>query len=629
MSTSADTTPAISCHRSHLDKVDQIRKLGRMDRISLPQIVVVGDQSSGKSALLEMISGVTLPKDSGKCTCFPTEVSMRPAEEFSAKVLIEGKIDSRVRLPNSREEVAGVIEDAKKLIMEGEDQDISEKVLTIELSGPQLPMLTLVDLPGYVQTYSQGQSATLARDIEKLVEKYLLEPRTIILAVIPVNRDFETNVAIKHIRDFDEEGKRTMCVLTKPDLLDLGTEGRVLEILAGKKMHLSRGYHIIKNKNFEDCRAGDSRDVTLRKESIFFKRSPWSDISVTNRGIPKLIERLTNMLSKQIEKEFFGIKKDLIKNKHELEEQLTQLGPGLSTDIEKLNLLNRNINLFMKQFKNLVDGNYSEGGFDQECFIRATVQNLHQGFHREIIKITNVAVSSLDVAKVMEATRGRELKGMLQFQPFVILCRQVVQKWLSPTERHIEEICQLASDVSVEITEKECNPILTRYISERMSEFFDQQLKRMHTEASELLDDELSSPFTLQDLNVGKHWRFEDTFPSIPTFNFGVGVAKPPASNSRSTTNEPEVIDYSKVKSFLREYCLTAANRYIDAICLYVIERGLFRNCYSRGIKWFEDDPLALSQFQEPQESSELREKLPIEIKRFKDAIAILGQPTH
>ncbi|POV99789.1 hypothetical protein PSTT_13610 [Puccinia striiformis] len=623
--------PTISCHRRQLDKVDEIRELGRLDRISLPQIAVVGDQSGGKSALLEMISGVTFPKAAGMCTRFPTELSMRPAAEFSAKVFIDGKADSRIRLPKSKEDVARVIEDAKSFILEAEEGlDISSTVLTVELNGPQLPMLTLVDLPGYTQTHSQGQSKTTPHDIAQLAARYLAEPRTIILAVIPVNKDFETNVAVQHIRRFDEDGKRTLCVLTKPDMLDPGTEEQAIETLSGQKMHLVRGYHIIKNKNNQECLDGDSRELTLKKESIFFEKAPWSDICVTEKGIPSLIERLTAELSEQVEQEFSGIKRDSIKRKRELEDQLTRLGPEISTDLEKSNLLQRNIYNFVKQIKSLVDGHYSGGGFPEDCFIRARIQKLHENFHRQVIAITASVIDDLKVLEVMEATRGRELKGMFQQEAFVILASEVVEKWSAPTDQHIDEACKIASEISGKVIEKRCDQILVAYVSERMLEFFEHQNRSMHVDAHRMLNAE-STPFTLQEMN------FENLWSSVSGEIHGNPLStssKPDATghqshvNFRPTSSEPQISDTSKLKIFLHKYFSIAANRYVDAICLYVVERELFQDCDDRIIKWFADDPAALSRCREPRKTSNSRQKLSIDIKRLENAINILEQHT-
>lgn len=324
---------ALSCPSRLLDKIDELRKLGLQDRVSLPQIAVMGDQSSGKSSLLEYISGVTFPKDCNFCTCFATEVSMRHSPEFSARLLINHQPDDRLKQPGSIGEVGEVIERAKEIFVQehgGKERAgyaVFDEVLTVELSGPGLPMLTLVDLPGYIHTHTSRQPATIVKDIENLIQKYLESPRTIILAVIPVNQDFSQNVVIRHVREVDGEGKRTLGVLTKPDMVDRGTENKVLEILSGREMPLERGYHIIKNKNFEESQAAEPLEETSAKEDRFFSRFPWSTISPNDKGILSLVEKLTETLSKQVEKEFPSIKREIFEEKEKLEKQLQSLGP--------------------------------------------------------------------------------------------------------------------------------------------------------------------------------------------------------------------------------------------------------------------------------------------------------------
>ncbi|KNZ58124.1 hypothetical protein VP01_1998g4 [Puccinia sorghi] len=571
MSSKAESNTAISCPRNLLDKVDEIRKLGLTSKISLPQIAVVGDQSSGKSALLEYISGVTFPKDAGMCTCFVTEVMMRPAEEFSARVLVNNKVDPRLlELPKSKHDVAAIIEKAKTLFMDGRDRGVYEDILTVDLSGPDLPMLTLVDLPGYVQTHINGQSKTIKKDIENLAEKYLEKERTIVLAVVSANQDFETNIVLDHIRRFDEQGKRTLCVLTKPDLVDRGTECRVFETLSGKKMHLERGYHIIKNKSHEDCLAGDSREQTVKKESLFFERSPWSCIRALDRGIQNLVEKLTDTLTDQVERGFSGIKKDLIDRREKLALELKALGPGLTNDLDKLAVLQTNINNVMKEFKSLVDGHYGTADFAQDFYLRSLVRDSNESFHEEIICSTKAEINFLDVHEIMKATRGRELRGMVPLEAFMVLCRRVVQTWWLITEQHINEVCSLATTVITEVIEKKCDKILVNYFLERMKELVHKQKNIMHRDAYHILEDEINLPSTLQDTDFARKW---------------------------GSDGEPED---AQMRSILGSYCLTAASRYIDAICLYVIERGLFKNCDTRGAEWFLKDKTALNRFREP-----------------------------
>ncbi|POW05458.1 hypothetical protein PSTT_09712 [Puccinia striiformis] len=637
--------PVIGCPPSLLDKVDELRKLGLQDMVSLPQIAVVGDQSSGKSTLLEYISGVTFPKDAGMCTCFATEVSMRPAAQFSAKVFINHQPDTRLKEPRSPEEVAGVIQEAKRLFVDASGpKAIYDDILTVELNGPGLPILTLVDLPGYIHTHATGQAESIVEDIAQLVERYLDSPRTVIMAVIPVNRDFETNVAIKHIRRFDPDGKRTLCVLTKPDQVDSGTEKNVLEIVR----YLKRS----SRKGISRDQEGDQEDARETRPTTRFTR------------------------------------------------------PVVGTDLEKFNLLQKNINRIMQEIKYLVDGHYSAGGFSRRHYIRARVQTLNRGFYEQILGLTTARVESLDVAKILQESRGRELRGMVQFEPFVILCRKVIKQWSLPTTEHITGICRLVESISCQVIEKVCEKILVDYSLERMIEFIENQQKRMHLDAAEIFDDELT-PLTCQEFHfpsgasartrsfrptqpflqtpasapkhsshrqvVAEHVSPAACFPKDPAHQFLAQSIVPNLSTEVSPAEEDvcllaadEVLEAdaeeeshvdmfepnnheatasdssdsegpvgrrstevdsdgdAQIRSFVRDYCRAAATRYVDSICLYVIERRLFKKCDVRVNDWFMEDKSALARVREPAQTSALRESLPAAIDRLNQALLLL-----
>lgn len=70
--------------------IDKLRELGVSENVSLPQLVVVGDQSSGKSSLLEGLTGLSFPIDSDLCTRFATQIVLRrvPGNEAKVKVTI-------------------------------------------------------------------------------------------------------------------------------------------------------------------------------------------------------------------------------------------------------------------------------------------------------------------------------------------------------------------------------------------------------------------------------------------------------------------------------------------------------------------------------------------------------------
>ena len=71
-----------------LEVVDSLRACGLSEIVALPQLIVCGDQSSGKSSVLEGISGIPFPKQDTLCTRFATEVILRRAPKVEINVSI-------------------------------------------------------------------------------------------------------------------------------------------------------------------------------------------------------------------------------------------------------------------------------------------------------------------------------------------------------------------------------------------------------------------------------------------------------------------------------------------------------------------------------------------------------------
>jgi predicted ATP-dependent endonuclease of OLD family len=71
-----------------LDKIDKLFACNVGEYIDLPQLVVVGDQSSGKSSVLEGLTALPFPRDSGLCTRFATQITFRRSKEQGITVSI-------------------------------------------------------------------------------------------------------------------------------------------------------------------------------------------------------------------------------------------------------------------------------------------------------------------------------------------------------------------------------------------------------------------------------------------------------------------------------------------------------------------------------------------------------------
>lgn len=110
----------------------------------------------------------------------------------------------------------------------------SDDVLKIEICGPKQQHLSVIDVPGIFRNTTEGM--TTDSDIEvvrNMVNYYMNNPRSVILAVVPANVDVATQEILKLAQKCDTKGERTLGVLTKPDLVDRGAENRVVDLVEG------------------------------------------------------------------------------------------------------------------------------------------------------------------------------------------------------------------------------------------------------------------------------------------------------------------------------------------------------------------------------------------------------------
>lgn len=192
--------------RQILNIVDSLRQCGLEGIVSLPQLVVCGDQSSGKSSVLEAITEkIPFHRRENLCTRFATEIVLRRAPTPSVKTrIIPEKTrpkQEQAELERFREsisdfrELPDLINKATKLIGLAEAGDhtrnaFARDVLSIEISGPDRPQLTLVDLPGLIHSENKTQSSDDVQLVSDLVEGYISNPRTIILAIVSAKNDY-------------------------------------------------------------------------------------------------------------------------------------------------------------------------------------------------------------------------------------------------------------------------------------------------------------------------------------------------------------------------------------------------------------------------------------------------------
>jgi GTP-binding protein EngB required for normal cell division len=243
-------------HRDLLDIIDQLRSQGFSRYIDLPQIIVCGDQSAGKSSVLEAISGMSFPIKDNLCTQFATELILRRHSETSIKISITPGDD---RYPEEKEALLGwrpsvnldkdgleaVIEEAKSEMGLSTTRRFCNDILRVELSGPTQPHLTMVDLPGLFKAGNKEQSADNVALVRDMVARYMNRPRSIILAVLSAKVEYVLQEVTDLAKGADSQGLRTIGLITKPDTLDAGSDSERswVQIAMNKDEELALGWH--------------------------------------------------------------------------------------------------------------------------------------------------------------------------------------------------------------------------------------------------------------------------------------------------------------------------------------------------------------------------------------------------
>ncbi|KAI0969587.1 P-loop containing nucleoside triphosphate hydrolase protein [Xylaria arbuscula] len=438
-----------------LDAIDQLRLQGIDHYISLPQIIVCGDQSSGKSSVLEAISGVPFPVRSNLCTRFPTELILRRSSSTDVTVSIiphksltnlEKKTLSAFHEKlDGFEGVPELIESAKVAMgisMQG--KGFSKDLLRIEISGPQHPHLTIVDLPGLIHSETKQQSALDVELVRDVVQTYMKQPRSITLAVISAKNDFANQIVLKLAQTIDPQGKRTMGVITKPDTLveGSGSEAMYVSLAENKEVEFSLGWHVLKNLDSEKVEGSSLLHRRNEEEASFFSKGVWSQLPSSKLGVKELRTKLSDVLLKQVATELPSLIMEIDGKLEDCTNLLEQLGEPRTTVHEQRLFLVRIGQKFQCLIHDIKNGTYTDPFFEGaetklglEQRLRAVIQHLNRefastmsqnGHARRIISSKDQAGSHTvtrdqfikEVKELMRRTRGRELPG--QFNSFVV-----------------------------------------------------------------------------------------------------------------------------------------------------------------------------------------------------------------
>ena len=249
-----------------------LQTVGQSEALTLPSIVVIGSQSSGKSSVLEAIVGHEfLPKGSNMVTRRPIELTLvntpgAQAEYGEFPALGLGKITDFTQIQRTLTDLNLAVPEA---------DCISDDPIQLSIYSPNIPDLSLIDLPGYIQVSGLDQPTELKQKISDLCDRYL-QPPNVILAISAADVDLANSTALRASRRVDPRGERTIGVITKLDLVD---PQRGASILTDRKYPLRLGYvgvvcRVPHTSGLFSRGSGNITSAIAKNENAFFSAHP-------------------------------------------------------------------------------------------------------------------------------------------------------------------------------------------------------------------------------------------------------------------------------------------------------------------------------------------------------------------
>ncbi|KAF5727250.1 hypothetical protein HS088_TW22G00939 [Tripterygium wilfordii] len=443
-----DAPIVASCNdriRPLLDAVDELRHLMVMkEGIQLPTIVVVGDQSSGKSSVLESLAGISLPRGQGICTRVPLVMRLQHHHipepelylEFNGKTVqtTESRISEAINL--ATDEIAG------------NGKGVSNTPLTLVVKKHGVPDLTMVDLPGITRVPVHDQPENIYEQIAGIIMEYIKPDESIILNVLSATVDFSTCESIRMSQQVDKTGERTLAVVTK---VDKAPEG-LLEKVTADDVNVGLGYVCVRN------RIGDETyEEARRKEAALFESHPLLcliDKSIV--GVPVLAQKLVQIQAAIIMKCLPEIVKKINDKLNSSLSEFNKLPKTFTSIAEAMTAFMGIIAASKESLRKIIlRGEFDEYPDDQRMHCTARLGEMinqcsqEMQNHRSSDLKKNFLMDEISVLD--EAIKGIRLPNFLPHSVFIaLLCKKVDSISSMPIE-FVEKVWTYIEGVMIEV----------------------------------------------------------------------------------------------------------------------------------------------------------------------------------
>ncbi|KAD6454285.1 hypothetical protein R6Q59_016095 [Mikania micrantha] len=413
---------------------DIFAQLGSSSTVELPQVAVVGSQSSGKSSVLEALVGRDfLPRGSDICTRRPLMLQLVQIkrkndgtdEEFGEFLHVPGKrfydfneIRREIQAETDREA--------------GGNKGVSDKQIRLKIFSPNVLDITLVDLPGITKVPVGDQPSDIEALIRTMIMSYIKLPSCLILAVTPANSDLANSDALQIAGNADPDGYRTIGVITKLDIMDRGTDAR--HFLLGKVIPLRLGYVGVVNRSQEDIILNRTIKDALLAEEKFFRNHPVYNELADCCGVPQLAKKLNQILVKHIKTVLPGLKSHLsatlisVAKEHASYGEIIESKAGMESFL--LNILSK----YSAAFSSMIEGKYEEMS-TSELSGGARIHYIFQSIFVKSLEEVDPCedLTDNDILTAIQNASGARSALFVPEVPFEVLIKRQIARLLDPS----------------------------------------------------------------------------------------------------------------------------------------------------------------------------------------------------
>lgn len=422
-----------------INKLQDVFNTVGADIIQLPQIAVVGTQSSGKSSVLESLVGRDLlPRGTGIVTRRPLILQLVHVDPGDARKSDDGRGEEWGKFLHTKNQIFTDFDEIRQEIeneterISGNNKGISDEPIHLKIFSPNVVNLTLVDLPGITKVPVGDQPKDIEIQIRDLILKHISNPNCIILAVTAANTDMATSEALKVAREVDPDGRRTLAVVTKLDLMDAGTDA--MDVLMGRVIPVKLGIIGVVNRSQLDINNKKSVADSIRDEHAFLQKKYPS--LATRNGTKYLARTLNRLLMHHIRDCLPELKTRINVLAAQYQSLLNSYGEPVEDQSATLLQL---ITKFATEYCNTIEGTAKYIETAELCGGARICYIFHETFGRTLESVDPLGgLSTIDILTAIRNATGPRPSLFVPEVSFELLVKKQVKRLEEPSLRCVE-----------------------------------------------------------------------------------------------------------------------------------------------------------------------------------------------